>query len=156
MKRVLAAKNRPNKTELRRQFTDLATKVREMSKSEFVEILNKNDFETAQNWISELDSLYRQFRQSAQGILTYFVIRVYNGDEFKGYVAEAEHIGSMGRGFGSGGAINLTYDINKARLFTSEKQADSIVNTYGLIIREDGFNDFWIKDDDTSFEYEEV
>ncbi len=85
---IVGSTNSQTKQQLRHQFVDLATKVRDISKYEFVQLLKNGDLETAQQWVQKLQSTYDFLIDSARQSVNSLVAQVFVNNEFVGYVTD--------------------------------------------------------------------
>ena len=137
MKRmIVAANNKPNKTKMRQEFVQLATSIREMSKYEFLELLKNNDFETAQSWIDQLKDLHDTFQAEANSAIQYYVAEVVVDGKSIGYVADIDYL-SGSRMWGGSTFVDITSDVDKSKLFSSEKEGYTLLHKKeDLIVRD--------------------
>ena len=122
MKRVITAANKPNKSQLRSEFVQLATEIREMSKNEFVQLLKNNEFETAQKWIDTLKDIRNTFENDAHTAIEYYAARVVVDGKFVGYVRSARKK-SGSRMWDGRVDVRVTDDITNAQMFASPSEA---------------------------------
>ena len=122
MKRlVTAAETKPNKVALRREFVDLATQIRDMSKNEFVELLKRNEFDIAQKCIDELADLRDRFADYAESVIDYLCVKVLVDGDFVGYVDKLYH-GPGGRGHSGSVILKVTDNLDESEEFSSERE----------------------------------
>ena len=113
-----------NKTQLRHDFVELATRIRDLSKYEFLQLLKNNDLEAAQNWINILQSTYDEFKNYVDANLTQYVVQAIIDGDFMGYVASFRDV-SGSRMYRGSTVIKLTNNVDEAIVFSDTKQIDA-------------------------------
>lgn len=146
MKRVItAADTKPNKAELRREFIDLSTQIRDMGKNEFVELLKRNEFDIAQKCIDELADLRDRFADYAESAIDYLCVKVLVDGDFVGYVGKLYHEPGA-RGHRGSVMLKVTDNLDESEEFSSEREFMQNFRNYPNITI--------YRPDDTGYRYE--